>query len=714
MTAALLRGSLAGDWHTARLKLERATVQHRKAAEALLVTNLAPSLELTPELQSLAAAVAVNLTAEERNSLLSGSHFSALNGAPEPGYYTGYINGVPRLKVPPLKMADAGNGFRTTDDKNAGTSTQWPSLLAMAATWDDSLVQRYAAAVGEEFRGKGANVILGPSINVHRVARNGRNFEYLSGEDPFLGSRLVRAYVRGVQSKGVIATIKHFAFNEQETNRMSESSEVDARTAWELYYPPFQAAVEAGAGAVMCSYNKINGTYACGNKGLIQRDLREKMGFKGIVMSDWQATHSSDNLKSGLDQEMPGRYSLALGATIPPYFNDDALNDESLKEPVSLAAQHVLETMYRFKLHENPGCVPPACEAQLASDQTSDKHRALAREAAAASVVLLQNDGILPLSSNRVKTLAVLGAASTTKYNNGGGSGYVFAKSKVSPLEALKVWADKAGIKITDNVLNADAALVVAGTNSKEGLDRASLSLDDNSDKLILETSKKLPTVVLLMIPGAVLTPWRSNTSAILALFLGGEESGNAAASVLFGDMSPAGKLPLMLPASEEDTIPPNASDSVPYSEGLLTSYRSPSFKAAFPFGHGLSYTDFLYGSPESAPLASCGASNDGQPLAVCVKLYVTNTGSQAGTEVVQAYLQLGSQESAEGRPEKVLKGFWKTGNLQPGQKQEAFIKLSSRDLSTYSAESEWSRIAAGAKLHIGASSSDIRHVHSL
>merc|ERR1740138_964001 len=240
------------------------------------------------------------MTKEEMFGLVRGVHFS-IAGGPEPGYYTGSIEPIPRLGVPALKMADAGNGFRPTNPGEEGTTTCWPSLLSLASTWSADTVNEIATAIGAEFHGKGANVILGPSLNVHRIARNGRNFEYLSGEDPHLGAVLTKAYVKGVQSQGVMATAKHYAFNEQETNRMAEDSQVDERTAWELYYPPFQAAVDAGIGGIMCSYNKVNGTYASANSNLLVRDLREKMGFKGLVMSDWMATHSPRAIENGLD-----------------------------------------------------------------------------------------------------------------------------------------------------------------------------------------------------------------------------------------------------------------------------------------------------------------------------------------------------------------------------------------------------------------------------
>ncbi|CAK0825980.1 unnamed protein product, partial [Prorocentrum cordatum] len=264
-------------------------------------------------------------------------------------------------------------------------------------------VLAFAAAVGEEFAGKGANVILGPGVDVSRVARNGRNFEYLSGEDPYLGSVLARSYVRGVQSKGVAAVMKHWVFNVQETNRESESSVVDEKTAWQLYYPPFQAAVDAGVSAAMCSYNKISGVYSCSNEDTLKRDLKGKMGFKGFVQSDWWAVHDMSAGK-GLDQEMPG-----TGEHV--YFDDGALDSQD-DGVVDDAAKRVLAAIHRLNLTKSLKCSPPDCEDTLMTDVTSEAHTAMARRMATESVVMLKNQGdVLPLSSATTRVIAVCGQA---------------------------------------------------------------------------------------------------------------------------------------------------------------------------------------------------------------------------------------------------------------------------------------------------------------
>jgi beta-glucosidase len=276
-------------------------------------------------------------------------------------------------------MQDAAGGFRDAWTFNAGLATCWPSLLAAAATWDVDTVREFAVALGEEFSGKGANAILGPSINVHRVARGGRNFEYLSGEDPYLGARLTEAYVEGVQSKGVAAVMKHWVFNNQETNRHTQSSNVDDRTAWEIYYPPFQAAVEAGVSAAMCSYNQIDGVPACGNEKHLSV-LKDKMGFRGFVQSDWYATHST-SIKQGLDQEMPGTGK---------FFSPKALAKVNASL-IDASVRRILAVMYRMDLFNSTKTSAPAKDF-LMKDVRSESHKMLARKTATESVVLLKKD----------------------------------------------------------------------------------------------------------------------------------------------------------------------------------------------------------------------------------------------------------------------------------------------------------------------------------
>lgn len=645
------------------------------------------------------------------------------HNGPQPGFYIGNIPGNPRLGIPSLNMNDAAGGFSTTQfGALIGTVTCWPSLLAMAAAWDPKLVRQFAVALGQEFSGKGANAILGPSVNVHRIARGGRNFEYLSGEDPFLGARLTSAYVDGVQSQGVFAVVKHFVLNNQETNRDSESSNVDEKTLWELYYPPFHAAVKAGVSAVMCGYNKVSGSFDCSNRKTLH-DLKNTMGFQGFVQSDWGAAHAT-TVPEGLDQEMPGapdNHWLSPNELVQ--VNSSAI-DES--------AKRILAVMYRMQLFNSTKCTPPLCTNYLQRNVTKPSHVALAREAAAESIVLLQNeDLLLPLTREKALTLAVVGSAATAQpynsdpkdggqwnrgdYYSGGGSGHVTAGYVVTPLDGIRARASAKGIQVSNSTDSDDldkavevakaaaVTIVVAATTTGEASDRSSLELDNNADALIQAVAKVSKNViVLLQIPGAVLMPWRNlgSVKAIAALFLGGQETGNAWADVLFGDRSPAGRLPIMMPDTEEDTIQPSQNQTIAYSEGMATSYRNKNFKSAFPFGHGLTYTDFYYSNPV---VASCSTPDS---FSICVTVFLTNQGSVPAKAVPQLYLEF---PDYAGYPSMILKGFEKTGIISSGQYAPVTFILTDSELSYYDPlKRTWVR-AESWTAHIGESSADIR-----
>jgi len=686
---------------------------HKAAASYTPAAKPSASLRTWSEAEAKAKAVVQNLSAVEKLNLIRGSHFEWRHVGPENGFFTGNTEAIPRFGIPALKMQDAGQGFRPTNPGEDGTTTSWPSLLALASSWDENLVRQVAAAIGSEFAGKGANVVLGPSVNVHRVARNGRNFEYISGEDPYLGSRLVDDFIVGVQEQGVIACVKHYAFNEQETDRMAQDSLVDDRTAWELYYPPFEAAVKAGAGAFMCSYNRVNGVYACENNKLLNKDLKGEMGFHGIVMSDWAATHSTKAIAKGLDVEMPGfdSYFGELSVHFSPLKMFRADVPQSVQDE---AVQHILSTIYRLRLDEQASCAPPDCRRERSSDQATSSHLKLARTAATSAVTLLKNDGILPLNSSRIRRLAVIGSVASLRqgergrdYYTGGGSGRVPGKYVVTPLEGIQSRAREAGVAVLHNPSNylptsldmvkqADATVVVVGSQTGEGGDRPHLSLDDGGDRLIHEVAQTgKPTIVLMQTPGVVLTPWRHEVAALANLFLAGQETGNAWAAMLFGDVSPGGKLPIMFPATGLDVIEPGRG-RVMYKEGLFTSYRS-GFKAAFPFGHGLSFTNFSFSDTEATKVDCPGVA--------CVKTTVTNTGERAGSEVAQAYMEFPAEAN---EPPRVLRGFQKTGLLQPGQAETVLFPFYDRDVSVYKAPDGWVRQHA-VTVHVGASSEDIR-----
>jgi len=664
-----------------------------------------------------AAKVVDNMTAEEQRLILNGVGYDRSPFLRFPiqrkWWYVGNTPAIPRLGIPSLNMQDSSAGFRGSWTELVGTMTCWPSLLAFAASWDPDLVGNFAQALGREFSGKGANVVLGPSVNVHRVAKGGRNWEYLSGEDPYLGSKLAKAYVQGIQSEGVAAVVKHWVFNEQETNRNTESSDVDDKTSWELYYPPFEAAVEAGVLGAMCSYNRIQGQHACSNPTRLAH-LKSDMGFRGFVQSDWWAADQTSSVDKGLDQDMPGTDG---------YFAPNELAPHS--SAVRAAAQRVVAAIHRLDIKSR--CTPPHCESFFRKNVTNAGHVDLARRAAAASIVLLKNEHALPISS-KVKTIAVIGSAAVAKplnnavnsgtpwnqgdYYSGGGSGHVSAGQVVNPLEGIKQRAASSGIEVLASTSNsraeasavasrADLVIVVAATTSGEGRDRPHLHLDGFADGLIsavAASAKK--TVVLVQAPGAVLMPWKDEVDGIAVMFLGGQETGNAWASVIFGDQSPEGRLPIMLPATDADTIGPTFAPNVPYTERMETSYRNKQFKAAYPFGHGLSYTKFRYSPPQ---LKECPALGE---KGICLLVQLRNEGQVAGKAVPQLYLEFPSHAD---HPAPILKGFRKTVEIPPGQSAWVTFKLSDRDFR-YFKDDAWVTDAADFTAHIGDSSKDIRH----
>jgi len=627
------------------------------------------------------------------------------------GAYWGNSLNISRFDIPSLRVQDSTFRFPKIIKSVQKTVTCWPSGLALASTWDEQLAGRVGGAIAAEMRGKGANLMFGPSAAVVRVAASGRNFEQLSGEDPYLGARLAKPFVRAVQKEGVMAAVRGFGFVHQETNRKNMDVKVDEKVAFELYYPPFEAAIQAGVAGVTCSPVKVNGTGGCEHPKLLKSDLKGAMQFPGFVVSEDPPYSGPSAIDRGLDLTMPSPQErkawMPWGEASP----------EAKKE----AATRLLTSMYRSRMDELPQWQASLALSAQSSEQRTPQNAELAVQAATSAVTLLKNNGVLPLSPSSVKRIAVLGNAASTRpqisfinadYYSGGGPAHVPAANGVeaTPLEQIKRRAKAAQVAVETGPFNAtpgqakdvasiagvDVVVVVAATTSAEGGDRTSLALDDNVDALIAAVAPVKPTVVLMQTPGAVLTPWRGDVAAVANLFLAGEATGKAWAAILFGDASPGGKLPLAMPRTEADVVRPTSSMKVHYSEGLHTSYRSNTFAAAFPFGHGLSYTDFTYGAPQV--LAK------GCLTKACVRLDVTNTGERPGSEVVQAYVQFGA---AEGMP-RVLRSFHKTAVLKPGQGEEVYLMFTPRDLSTYHPEAGWVE-QTNVKVEIGSSSADVR-----
>jgi beta-glucosidase len=634
--------------------------------------------------QEQARRLRSQLSLDEKISLLHGTK----------GPYIGNVAALPQRGVPAIKMNDGPQGFRGPD----GTSTAWPCTLSMAATWDEDLVDQWGVAMAEEFRDKGANVWLGPGVNVARVPTNGRNFEYLSGEDPMLGSKLVAALIRGAQKQpnGIIACVKHFVHNNQETERSQVNAVVDDRTHWELYMPPFEAAVAAGVLSVMCSYNRVNGDYACEQATTLNADLKQTLGFRGFVVSDWGATHSTVKAATaGLDMEMPG----------DKFFGDE-LKEAVLSGHVPMDVMNDMVDRVLYALIAS-GAIDQSSTGSIDANVTSVHHNHLAREFAAAGIVLLKNENnILPLGRDNCN-IVVIGDT----LSSGGGSGHVDGPYVISGFQGIQdkcqQGSNDSRVKYLsmDNpdmqvVQEADVVVIFTSTTSSEGKDRENLSFPTTELKVIdAVVSVASNMVVVGTAPGAVLFPFAENISGLLLTFMPGQEAGNAIADILFGDTNPSGKLPLTIPNVENEVEftteqYPGINHTALYTEKLLVGYRwynANNVQPKFPFGYGLSYTQFSYSSIEVT-----GRS---------IHFNLTNIGMREGSEVAQLYL---SFPATTGNPPKCLKQFQKVF-LKAGDSTAVWFQLSSRDFSVWNSQlHDWEEVGGIFGISVGSSSTDL------
>jgi beta-glucosidase len=646
----------------------------------------------------------------------------------------GYVPGQPSLCIPDLVLNDAGQGV---GDQEVNT-TAFPAPIAQASSWDSGLQRQFGSALGWEAWHKGINVQLAPGIEIDRLPINGRNFEYMS-EDPFVAGQGAAAEVSGIQSNPVIATVKHYVANSQETNRMTDSSDVDQRTLEEIYTAPYETAVQQGhAGSVMCSYNRINGVYACENPNTLTKILKQQFGFDGFVMSDWGGTHSTaPAANAGLDMEMsltPGQYFTApLKAAV-----------QSGQVPMARLDDMVLRitrTMFRVGIFDHPAAAEPGA---YGADVRRPEDVALARKVSEDGTVLLKNDkNVLPLTGQGQK-IAVIGPGAgqqgAEQFYNGGGSGHIpeigDKADVVSPLAGITQRAQAQGdaVLYADGRSQADAiavasaadvAIVVVGAEDSEGTDRSSMSLASGNctlagctsstvdqDALISQVAAANPnTVVVLNTGGPVTMPWLGHVRGLMEAWFPGQQDGDALAALLFGDVDPSAKLTETFPKSEADlpTHSPkqypgvNDSGGVPhstYSEQLLVGYRWYDAKAItplFPFGFGLSYTTFAL-----RKLAVTAARG---PAAANVSFDVVNTGRRSGAEVPQLYV---ADPPASGEPPKQLKGFTKV-SLQPGQSQRVTLPLDFRSFAYWSTAAGTWQVAPGCyQVMIGRSSRDL------
>ena len=484
-----------------------------------------------------------NLSLEEKLNFLHGTGMVESNRTN--GEYTGNVYPVTRVGIPLITMNDGPQGWRpSAKPGEAGTSTAWPSGLTIAASWDVQAVYEWGSAMGKEFYDKGANVQLGPAVCIVRLPRNGRNFEYMSGEDPVLGMTLVQPAVRGIQSQKVVANAKHFVLNNQETDRYTDSAETDEKTRFELYYPPFEGAIAADVGSFMCSYNKINGVWSCENPVTLG-ELKTTLGFKGYVMSDWMATHSA-SIMEGLDMEMPYNASL-IPQVIRPALQAGSITIDKINDSVT----RILRSMFAVGVMDEP--LSTWDSTKRVHNVTTAASVASARRLSAVSTVLLKNSaGTLPLEKG--KKIVLIGFAHTSAIVHSGGSGGVVPSYVVTPFAGITAVEGVGQVSYTDGTNltlaaelaeSADYAIVFVGTLSAEGADRASLSLDDGCNRHIAPgvlrkdgqcegnahnqnamvaavAAANKNTVVVASVPGAVLMPWSPDVAAILVNFMPG------------------------------------------------------------------------------------------------------------------------------------------------------------------------------------------------
>jgi len=630
---------------------------------------------------------------------------------------------VERLGVPEMTVTDGPHGVRRVADIYSMASeslpaTCFPTASCLAATWDVQLIHEMGEALAEECIALNVDVILGPGVNMKRSPLGGRNFEYFS-EDPYLAGEMAVSLINGVQSKGVGTSLKHYAANNQEFQRFSISAEVDERTLREIYLPAFEKAVkQARPWTVMCSYNKVNGTFASEHHTLLTDILKKEWGFEGLVVSDWGAVRDRvAALKGGLDWEMPGPQERRVRAVVEAVRSgelDEAILDEAVRRILRIV----------FKAKETP----------KGGTFDVDAHHELASKIASEGMVLLKNNGLLPLKGQQ--HIAVIGHAAEHAHFQGGGSSHINPTKVAVPFKELQAHAANAELTYaegypTDNSFRQDlidqavnlarsaevAVLYIALPTFKEseGYDRSDLDLTEQQIALIQAVAAVQPNTVVVLNNGApiAMSVWIDDVAAVLEAWMMGQAGGAAIADVLFGKSNPCGKLAETFPLKLSDTPAhinwPGGAGQVHYGEGFFIGYRyydAKEMPVLFPFGYGLSYTSFAYSNPR----VSVKTFKDLDGLTVTVD--VTNTGNLAGKEIVQVYVH--DQKSGLVRPNKELKGFAKV-ELQPGETKSVSIPLDFRAFAYYHPEyRQWITEDGEFDILIAASAADIRHTLSV
>ena len=707
-------------------------------------TSVTPYKDASMTPEKRVADLLSRMTLEEKATMLAGSGWME-SGA------------VERLGIPAIKMADGPMGVRAwygssaiTNAANAATvvtSTSFPAGETMAATWDPELVQREGQVIGQEVKALGRDMILGPTVNINRQPLWGRNFEGY-GEDPYLSARLGVAYVRGVQSEGVIPSVKHFAANNEEYERHRIDATIDERTLHEIYLPAFKAAVEeADAWSVMSAYNLVNGLHCAENPYLLNDVLRKEFGFKGFVVSDWGSTYSTAaTVNAGMDLEMPGgdpmRTFIARPEVLAQGSGAGWLTADKVVAAVKAGeiteatldrnVERILRVIFVSGLFDNPHVATGIVD--------TPEQRAVALQGATEGIVLLKNAGaLLPLDAKKIHSIAVIGPNAGVARTGGGGSSLVRPKQAITPEEGIRGVAG-ADVKVTyalgvgmegekpeqdgteartklrkeavDAAAQSDVAIVVVGRYPKlegEGFDVATMDLPAGQDELIEAVESANPHTIVVLNTGdpVTMTGWIEKTPALVFMGYDGQEGGKALANILFGVENPSGKLPVTLPKHFEDSPAyghyPGEHLKVTHAEGIYVGYRyfdTKKVEPQFPFGFGLSYTSFDYGGLD---VHSSRVGSKEPAVTVTVK----NTGSRAGAEVVQLYIHDG--HSHIDRPEHELKGFRRV-ELKPGESKQVEFWLTKQDLSYWSPEKKsWVAEPGTFEVQVGGSSRDIQ-----
>lgn len=681
--------------------------------------------------------------------------------------------GVERLGIPEIWMSDGPHGVRAEINWNDWGYSGWtndsitafPALTALAATWNPQLSALYGKSIGEEARYRKKDVLLGPGVNIYRTPLNGRNFEYM-GEDPYLAGVMAVPYIQELQKNGVAACVKHFALNNQEKWRGTVDVDLSDRALYEIYLPAFKKAVqEGGAWSIMGAYNKIWDQHCCHNERLLNDILRDEWGFDGAVITDWGGAHDTKEAAlNGLDIEM-GSFTNGLTSESEFGYDDYYLakpylemirKGEVPESTVDEKARNVLRLIFRTVMDTN----------KPFGSKCTPEHYAAAKAIGDESIVLLKNNGILPLDASKYGSILVVGDNAVRRLTDGGGSSELKPKDYVSPLSALKaLYGDKVKFaqgyacgrslyEAEDTIpqeeqdrlraeavamaKDADVVIYIGGLNKNawqdcESTDRREYELPFGQNQLIEELIKANPNIVIANISGnAYEMPWVKDVPAILHTSYLGTMGGESLADVIAGNVNPSGKLPYSIPVKLEDcgansfgevsypgiesgdtdvvaipgsVIEGGKNPKQKYMEDIFVGYRwhdTKKIPALFPFGHGLSYTEFEYGKPVVSE------SVIGENGKIRIEVPVTNKGAKEGSEIVELYIS--DLKSSLPRPIKELKGFGKV-KLAPGETKSVKFEITPEDLKFFDDKKhEWVVEPGKFKAHVAASSTDIRH----